>query len=149
MQVSLYTHRQNLTVCMGCLLLHSNAYTHCKISMFAWSAYFHRGMPTFTVKTVKMDTRMPRHQDAYSYVKIGIWDAYIWGCLYSLDTGLRGTLTCWQLCVAMDIIDYNIHGVATFLIDSEVICMEPNVRYTFIHVVGIALCQALRRKRSE
>ena len=40
-------------------------------------------------------SRKYRHRDAYFYVKIVIWDAYIWGCLYSLDTGhqriLRGT----------------------------------------------------------
>ena len=32
-------------------------------------------------------SRKYRHRDAYFYVKIVIRDAYIWGCLYSLDTG--------------------------------------------------------------
>ena len=39
-----------------------------KISLFALDAYFHSGMPIFTVK-------------------IGIRDAYFWGCLFSLNTG--------------------------------------------------------------
>ena len=32
-------------------------------------------------------SRKYRHRDAYFHVKIGIRDAYIWGCLYLLDTG--------------------------------------------------------------
>ena len=35
-----------------------------KISLFALDAYFHSGMPIFTVKN--------RHPDAYIYVNIGI-----------------------------------------------------------------------------
>ena len=56
-----------------------------KILLFARGAYFHSGMLIFTVK---MGTWMPifTHRDAYFYVKIVIRDAYIWGCLYSLDT---------------------------------------------------------------
>ena len=30
-----------------------------------------------------------RHRGAYFYVKLGIRDAYFWGCLYSLDTGKK------------------------------------------------------------
>ena len=50
-----------------------------KISLFALDAYFHSGMPIFTVKI--------GIRDAYFYVKLGIRDAYFWGCLFSLNTG--------------------------------------------------------------
>ena len=60
-----------------------------KIALFALDAYFHGGMPIFTVK---IGIRMPIceywHRGAYFYVKLGVQDAYFWGCLFSLDTGV-------------------------------------------------------------
>ena len=57
--------------------------------VFVWGAYFHSGMPTFTVKPGCQYLRKYRHPDAYIHVNTpGTRDAYFWGCLYSLDTSV-------------------------------------------------------------
>ena len=69
-------HRDNCYILVGRILLfvwdapflRRNVYTHSlkreKISLIAWDAYFHSGMPIFTVKI--------GHPDADIYVNIGI-----------------------------------------------------------------------------
>ena len=59
-----------------------DAHIHVKIGIhtFILDAYFHNGMPIFTVNLGIL----------MIYVKIGIQDAHIWGCLFSLDTVVWG-----------------------------------------------------------
>ena len=54
---------------MGCLFLQRDAHIYCENRHPDAYNYWHRG--------------------AYFCVKLGIRDAYFWGCLFSLDTGLR------------------------------------------------------------
>ena len=93
-----YLSTGKLNVCMGCLLFWL-------YSLLEWAKiYCLHGVPIFTAGCPYLlwkwapgclYSRKYRHRDAYFYVKIVIWDAYIWGCLYSLDTVhqriLRGT----------------------------------------------------------
>ena len=52
-------------------------------------AYLHNGTPIFTANVASgcPNSRKYGHGGAHIYVKIGIRDAHIWGCLFSLDTG--------------------------------------------------------------
>ena len=77
------THRQNSTVCMGCLA--TLFYIGMPILIVSLFAYFLSGMPIFTVKVrtmIPIYSHKFRYRDAYFYVKIGIRGMRISGDAY-------------------------------------------------------------------